>query len=124
MKKILRFSKKIYIKECILKSAYFFSEKYFFYIDEDNNDYIVKIEAKDDKNDECIDKEFINEIVSQMVRYNIMIQTKNIRELILGRALATTMINDCSKFENDENNATNTDLNNILIDWFDKYDIR
>ena len=52
---------------------------------------------------------------------DIMLKTLNIRELILGRALATTMINDSQVYENNEED---TNLDDILVNWFDKYDIK
>lgn len=117
----IKLSKKMYMKESILKASYVFGVDYYFYIDEDDKNYLIKVESKGNNKNDSFEKEFINEVISQTVRYNIMMQTKNVRELILGRALATTMVNDASKYENEK---TDTNLNNILIDWFDKYDIR
>lgn len=117
----IKLSKKMYMKESILKASYVFGVDYYFYIDEDDENYLIKVESKGNNKNDSFEKEFINEVISQTVRYNIMMQTKNVRELILGRALATTMVNDASKYENEK---TDTNLNNILIDWFDKYDIR
>ena len=52
-----------------------------------------------------------------------MKQTKNIRELILGRALYSTCI-DTEKNENEEKNEMQTDdnnynINNIAVNWFE-----
>ena len=120
--KIIKLSKNIYVKESILKAAFVFSDKFYLYIDDDTDYFLIKVESKNKEENEnvMLDKDFVNEVIAQTVRYNIMQQTKNIRELILGRALASTMINDASKYENEE---INTNLNDILVDWFDKYDI-
>ncbi|MBR4314521.1 MAG: His-Xaa-Ser system protein HxsD [Lachnospiraceae bacterium] len=119
---IIKLSKNIYNKEPILKAAYIFSDVFYVYVDENNTDYLIKLEfknVKNEKNEHFSDKEFINEVIVQSVRYNIMQQTKNIRELILGRALASTMVNDSTKYEND---SADIEINDILVDWFDKYD--
>ena len=119
--KIIKLSKEIYLKEPILKAAYIFSDENYVYVDDSESEYIVKIECKSESKKEIIDKEFINEVIAQTVRYNIMLKTLNIRELILGRALATTMINDSQVYENNEED---TNLDDILVNWFDKYDIK
>ena len=62
-------------------------------------------------------KQFTNEVITQATRYKIMQETKSIRELILGRALASTIIDDSdSGFIDDEN----INADDILISWFEK----
>lgn len=93
-------------------------------IDRINKNYIIiKIELKQDKDikiDEIIG-ELYNELLRESLRYDITIQTKNIRELIVGRALYTTCI-DIEESENvDKENKENYDMDEIATNWFDKY---
>ena len=65
-------------------------------------------------------KEFENELLFQSLRHSIYQQTKEIRQLIITRALASTVIDENTvTCENDEENF---DIDSILEDWFDKYE--
>lgn len=116
----LKISKDIYPKEAIIKASYFFTDKYYLQLDSDDKYYYVDMVSKiDDECDKNADKEFMNEVLTQTTRYNIMMQTKNIRELVVGRALASTIIDDSDTgFIDDE--AINSE--EILQNWFEKYD--
>jgi len=113
----IKISKDMYQKEAITKAAYYFSDDFYFSLDIDDKYYIVNVEAKSNK--QFKEKEFVNEVLVQTTRYNIMMQTKNIRELIIGRALASTIIDDADTgFTDDES----IDSEKILNNWFDVYD--
>ena len=111
-----RFSKKIYAKSVLLKSAYSFTDRAYLHLDEDGTDYIVNIIFKDN----CVFDyhEFENEMLTQAVRHAIYVQTKDIRRLTVARALASTVIEEAPEDEITENDS-NTDINNILTDWFE-----
>lgn len=115
----IRFDKGLYPKEAILKAANFFTDSYFMYLDTDDKYYLIDIEAKEGKIEIDIEKKFMNEALTQSARYIVMQQTKNIRELILGRALASTIIDDSDTGFVDDENINSED---ILHNWFDKYD--
>lgn len=115
----IRLAKALYPKEVIVKAAYFFTDSYYVSLDCDDNYYYVCMEIKSGSMPAEIEKEFENEAVIQLTRYNVMQQTKNVREMILGRALASTIIDDADAgFADDE--AINAD--EILHNWFDVYD--
>lgn len=57
-------------------------------------------------------------MLAQAVRHAIYAQTKDIRRLTVARALASTVIEDVPEDEITENDS-NTDINNILTDWFE-----
>lgn len=111
-----RFSKDIYPKSVLIKSAYNFIDKAYLHLDENENDYIVSIVFKDNCTFDY--HEFENEMLAQAVRYEVYRQTKDIRKLTIARALASTIIDELPENEAPEENEI--DIDNILTDWFDK----
>ena len=109
-----RFSKQLYPKTALLKSAYSFTNRAYLHLDQDEKDYIVQIEYKGDNRFDL--QEFQNEMLTQTVRYEILRQTKDIRRLTLARALASTIIEDESIQENADKD--DFDINDVLRDWF------
>ena len=67
-----------------------------------------------------IDKRFGNELIAQMVRYNLSQSNKAMKDLILGRALYSTCLDTAEPAEFHDN-AVETDysLDNIAVDWFE-----
>lgn len=110
-----RFSRHIYPKIAVLKSAYRFTNRAYLHLDQDAKDYIIRIEYKGDERFDL--KEFQNEMLTQTVRYEISRQTKDIRRLTLARALASTVIEDESIQESDDQD--DFDVNDVLKDWFE-----
>lgn len=150
----ITFNKEIYTREALIKAAYKFSDKAYIHLDMDDIYYLVDVDIKPG-NEEITEKEFINAMLSEMLRIQISKDTKNIRELIFARALASTVIEKTpgtdSQFSDillknepsfvngksrlNENAAepivpgeikqTDTetdDIQDILTDWFVKYD--
>lgn len=115
----IKFSKLLYNKEPIFKAAYNFINNYHFFIDSDKDNYIVEISSKSDVLNDEIKNNFVDEVIVQSTRYQIMIETKNVRELILGRALASTMITDVDTGFIDDKSLIADD---ILKDWFEVND--
>lgn len=117
-----RYSSNIYSREVILRAAYAFIDKYYIHIDKDDNDYIVFINAKNEDGDVNIARLFENEMISSSIRMQVFQQTHAIREILLGRAMASTMIiNDDEENETEmkEESSANNELKSILEDWFD-----
>ena len=101
-------------------------------------DVYIKLEDNDDKsitiylvnnssNDlEKIIGEFYNELLRESLRYEVACETKNIRELILARALYTASIEtDDNYIKNEEKNEINDEhsenysIDDIAVNWFD-----
>lgn len=115
----IKLTKEIYPKEAIVKASYFFTDKYYMSLDTDEKYYYIDIGAKEDNVENNVEKEFLNEVITQTARYGVMQQTKNIRELIIGRALASTIVDDSDTGFIDDETVKSED---ILFNWFDKYD--
>lgn len=111
--------KELYPKEAILKAAQFFTDRYYMSLDSDEKYYYIDMEHINGEIEKDIEKLFLNEALTQSARYSVMKETKGIRELILGRALASTIIDDSDTgFVDDEN----INAEEYLQSWFDKYD--
>lgn len=98
----------------MLKVAYRFTDKAYIHLDIEDKYFIVDISLKN--NDTAINEnDFKNEILAQMVRLNIGNRTKNIRALIIARALSSTIIDNENDAQIEEYNAN---IKEILKDWF------
>ncbi len=116
----LKLSKELYAKEAIIKAAYFFTDKLYLELDADDKNFYVSATMKDGETDTNIEKEFMNEIIIQTARLAVSTQTKNIREMIIGRALASTIIDTKDTgFVDDESISADEILNN----WFDDVNV-
>lgn len=116
---VYRFKKDIYPKEAIIKASYFFADKFFISLDADDTYYLINMTPKNNDKDQNVEREILNEVLAQTNRYIISTSTKNIREMIVGRALASTMIDIRDKGYVDDETISADD---ILVSWFDKND--
>ena len=114
----LKYKKELYPKVVLLKAAYNFTDNAYLHLDADEEYYYVSITPKDGHTTINAGT-FENEILAQSVRHEVYQNTKNIRELIMARAMATTVI--AEKEITDENtDITDTQFTeeDILKDWF------
>lgn len=116
---LFQFSKDLYSKSSVLKAAYHYTDKAFVHLDARDGYYIVNLEMKQSDDDRIEEKEFQNELLAQEVRLDVRNKTKNIRELVLARALSSTMINN-QPSEKPEVSVEN--IEDITRDWFEKYE--
>ena len=101
----------------MLKAAYNFSDSSYIHLDADEEYYYVSISPKTDKQI-LLEKDFINEMLAQSIRHEVYRQTKNIRELMLARAMASSVM-----VENDYETLEEQELfseDEILKDWFEE----
>lgn len=117
--KQLKYSRELYSKIAFIKAAYNFTDRAYVHLDADEKYYYVLISAKDEQ-EEIFDDEFENEILAQSARHEIYLQTKNIRELMLARAVATSVVvprNEDELLDSEIEHEFSED--EILKDWFD-----
>ena len=112
----MKFCKELYSKVALIKAAYNFTDNAYVHLDADNNYYYVTIEPKHE-GFKVSEQEFINEMLTQSVRHEVYQQTKNIRELLLARAMATSVVVDETLVDDPETDDTFSE-NDILKDWF------
>ena len=100
-------------------------------IEKENNKIIVKLVLTSKQNTNNIVGNFYNELLEESLRYNIARETKNLRELIVGRALYSTCIEvdnvenekETIKVENESFSNTEEkdyDIEEIAVNWFEK----
>lgn len=115
-----KFNKSLYSKVGLLKAAYNYTDKAFIHLDADERFYYVDIEMKSSVSP-IEEKEFQNEMLAQAVRHEIYLQTKNIRELMLARSMATSIVAETDeRIETEDVDGFTED--EILKDWFEEND--
>ena len=115
----LKYNRELYSKIALIKSAYNFKDRAYIHLDADRDYYYVSLSRKEGKQ-EVTDEEFENEILAQSARHEIYLQTKNIRELMLARAVATSVVvAGDEELESDSEIAQEFSEDEILKDWFD-----
>lgn len=119
MMKKLKYNKELYSKTALIKAAYNFTDQAYVHLDADEHYYYVFIQSKENGTT-ISDEEFENEILAQSVRHEIYLQTKNIRELMLARAVATSVVApEEEDLESDEKMLQEFSEDTILKDWFE-----
>jgi len=130
---IFHLNSNIYELSCIMKAAYNFIDDFYLFFDYESEDTIrVDFKSKQDRTSkevEMIIGEFHNELLNQSIRYKVSKETKNIRELILGRALYNTCIedekdpaNELEVKDNKQLDFSEIDILNIGVNWLDYRD--
>lgn len=118
----MKFDKSLYSRISLIKAAYNFTDIAYVHLDSDDKYYYVSIEPKIGC-EPVRENEFINEMLTQTVRHEVYQQTKSIRELMLARSLATSVIMkddvECYEIESDNQEL---DENSILKDWYAEND--
>ncbi len=112
---IIKYSEDIYPREVLIKTAYHFLDRAYIHVGKENDEFVVTITPKEGE-EPVSSGEFDNEMLAQAARYVVAVRTKNIREITLGRAMASTIIEENDLQEDDED-VSNVD--DILKDWFD-----
>lgn len=113
----MKFKKELYPKVALIKAAYNFTDKSYIHLDADNDYFYVSMEPKE----KCLrvsEEEFLNEMLAQSVRHEIYLQTKSIRELLLARAMATSVIVDENLIDDIAEPCEEFSSEEIVKDWF------
>ena len=117
----MKFSRELYPKVALIKAAYNYTDRAYLHLDADENYFYVSIKSKE-PGVEIKEEEFINEMLTQAVRHEVYSQTKNIRELLLARAMATSVILNEQDEKTEECNDDEFSESTILKDWFAEND--
>lgn len=112
----LRFDKSIYDKEVLLKTAYKFTDRVYFHLSQNDDEWIVQWKPKDDSILSC--NEFENEMIHQQLRLHLINESKELRSILLGRAMASTLIEKPQEPTEQENECISSS-ESILRGWFD-----
>ena len=112
----------LYSKDTIMRTAYHFIDNYYIFLDKDDDFVVVSmISKKEQKITDGlhiqIEGEFRNELLNQEVRKSIRKETKNIRELILARAMYSSYIEEPEIIRESE---TEFSIDDIAKDCFEE----
>ena len=110
----IKFKKELYSKSVLFHACYRFTDYAYIHLDVDEKDYIVSIRPKetDDKKDYAA--LFSNQIIEEASREDIREKTKNIRQILFARAMASSVI---FEDENEEDDCVND--KSAMRDWFE-----
>ena len=118
---ILEVDDRIFSKEAILKTSYLFVDEFYIHLSYSSPHGIsIEITPKPDSDMTDIDQKFGNELIAQMVRYQLSISNRGMRDLILGRALYSTCIDREVEPIPEDNDVLFPSLDEITVDWFEK----
>ena len=81
--------------------------------------YQIDFTPKEENKADTIIGQFENELLAATVRLQIYQQTHVLREIMLGRAMASTMIMEDSVDLSEKEESDNEALGDILKDWFE-----
>lgn len=111
------FNRELYSKGALLKAAYHFTDRAYIYLDQVEAQYCVELTSKDNSCAEVLFmQEFANELITQSTREEILIATANVRELILGRAFGSTIVDSAEREAADA--PMESENEDVFADWF------
>ena len=123
----IQYSKEFYSKEALLKAAYHFTDKAYVYLGVEGNSFFVDFSAKDDIafDIDKLENEFKNELLAQVIHQTVSKETTALRELLVARALSSTMVDESTTSNMNTDNgpmsvAAQNELDAIAKDWFDE----
>jgi len=110
-------SKELYSRNTLLKTCYKFTDDYYIHLSSNRDRYEIDIKLKDGDEDPELSDRFENELIEQVNREIVINETRNIREILFARAMASSVI-----YKEDGEGEINTDVNDYtaMKDWFDE----
>lgn len=127
MKKVIELDFEVYPLNVAMKTAYNYIDKAYIFFDKiSETKYKVEFERKEEQiNIDNLLLEFKNDLLHELLRKEISVKTKNIRELILARALygfalennIEKKLDDKIELESDDS-SYKTDKEDIGKSWF------
>lgn len=115
---IFYINENIYPIDVVMKTSYIFIENFYIFFDyEQEHVIIVSFKSKNGASKEEMSGyigEFFNEMLNQLIRVDIFNKTKNIRQIILARALYGNCI-DTSELDKNVDCQSNTSLDEINL---------
>ena len=115
LKMIVKYKKELYSANVLFRACYKFTDSAYVHLDTDEENYIVSVSSK--TQDDAVDyaKEFSNQMIEEANREIVIEQTKNIRQILFARSMASTVVYD------DEIADLDTDVEDksAMKDWFE-----
>lgn len=114
----LRFKRALYPQEAVMKAAFLFLDRCYVHVDIVGADFVINITAKPGLTVDNIAAEFTNELLAQAVRFQVYQQTHTLREILLARAMSSSLTGVQSALDADALPSQVDNLDNIVQDWF------
>lgn len=116
-----RVNREVYPLKAIYRAAYLFTDKYYIGLDQTEETYIIKFSGKEKTCDYDDVGAFQNELLNQNLKLALSNDTREIRELIVTRALYSSFLPE----ENEEVSISETseqeyDLDEIAKAWYEE----
>ncbi len=111
----------IYPREAVIKAAYTFIRSYYVHLAYENESIVVLFTSMDEGDlPDNIGKAFENELLAQTVRLHVYDKTHVIREILMARAMSSSMVykKDPIELFDDKENDNTDEIDSILEDWF------
>ena len=121
----IRYNKELYSKEALLKAAYHFTDKAYVYLGVEEDSFFVDFAEKDGLpfDEEALEQAFKNELLAQVIHQTVSRETMVLRELLVARALSSTLVEEGTPSNVAESPMTEDaldELDAIAKDWFDE----
>ena len=116
----LALSKELYSKAALLKAAFSFVDRAYIHLDHDDTHWIISMRAKQAV-DDILPADFENEILAQEVRLAVYRKTHSLREILLARAMASSLVSESDpkkQIHEDEASVSDEELSRILKYWY------
>lgn len=110
----IRYKKELYTRSVLFRACYKFTNVAYIHLDADADDYIVSIYPKDNNDTIDYSLEFANQMIEEVNRELITVQTKNIRQILFARSMASTVVYD----DDIANIETDVEDKSAMRDWF------
>ena len=101
-KTVIKYKESLYPREAVMKAAYHFIDRSYIHVDSCDDEYVIEITAKGNNDVAAIALEFENEMLAQSVRYQVYLQTHTLREVLMARAMSSTITGSNTELEKNE----------------------
>lgn len=111
---LLQYSRRLYSKNALFRACYKFTDDAYIHLDADRDNYMVTIIPKSDYDKTNYALELANQMIEETNREIVIEQTKNIRQILFARSMASTVVYD------DDLPETDADVSDksAMKDWF------
>lgn len=87
--RMIKVSKCLYSREVLLKTAFSFTDKVYLHLAQDEDNWIISWKPREKQDIDA--GEFENELIAQSLRETLLKENKDLRQVILARAFASTV---------------------------------
>ena len=118
----IRVNKELYPLKAIYRAAYLFTDKYYIGLDQTEEVYIIKFSGKEKDCDYNDVGKFQNELLNQSLKLALSNDTREIRELIVTRALYSSFLPEESEetYSEQDKVGQEFDLDEIAKAWYEE----